>query len=118
MFKKNPGPVLVKRRVTIHVPVDGDNAYRKYAMWLTFLIEDKSVVDERQANYKSDEPDTDWLPTVITDWADYMEDDGKTPVPFNQEELKSFLEKPYVRVAAIQEYFNAANGGIGKRKLV
>jgi hypothetical protein len=118
MFKKTAGPVQVKRRVTIHVPVDGDNTFRKYAMWITYLIEDKSVVDERQANFQSDDPNTDWLPKVIVDWADYMEDDGTTAVPFNEGELKQFLEKNYVRVAIIQEYWNAANGGIGKRKSV
>ena len=115
MFKKISGPKLVKRKVYIYIPTEGEG-FAKYPMFITFQIEDKSVIEKRQEEYEAGNPDTDWLNTVIKDWDQYMEDDGKTAVPFNDDELKAFLDKSYCRIACIQEYFNCANGGVGKRK--
>jgi hypothetical protein len=116
MLKKLEGPKVVWRKCNVYVPQDGDEtSFAKYTVKLQFEIAPRSVNDERMSNYKSTEPDTDWLLEAIKGWGDYV-DGEKKDLPFNPEELQAFLDVPYQRVAAIEEYFNCANGGMGKRK--
>lgn len=116
MFKRLEGPKLVKRKVTVHIPDDGDNRYVKASLFVQMEIQPKSVNDDRMADYKAGDPDTDWLLDVVKGWDGYVEADGKTPIEFSAEELKKFLDVPYQRIAVLEEYFSIANGGAGKRK--
>lgn len=115
MFKKLSGPKRVKRRVVVHVPTDGDG-FAKHSLFLVYEIQENSVNNDRMAKFEAGDPDTDWLNEVIKGWDQYYQDDGTTPVDFNSQELKEFLDVPYQRIAALTEYFNAANGGFGRRK--
>jgi hypothetical protein len=115
MYKRLAGPKVVKRKVIIHVPTDGDG-FQKCSMFMLFEVKPRAEIEDLQAKFDAGDPDTDWLNDVIKGWDHYNEDDGKTPIEFSAHELKLFLDVPYNRIAAIQEYFNTANGGLGRRK--
>lgn len=115
MFKRHDGPKRVERKVTVHIPQDGDG-FTKASLYMTFEIATNTINTERMSKFEAGDPDTDWMNEAVKGWRGYVESDGKTEIEFSAEELKLFLDVPYQRIAAMQEYFNAANGGLGRRK--
>jgi hypothetical protein len=115
MYKRHEGPKVVKRKVTIHIPIDGDG-YQKASIFVNLEIKGREENERLQEEFDAGNPNTDWLNEVVKGWDGYTEADGKTPIEFSQEELKLFLDVPYQRIAVLTEYFNTANGGLGKRK--
>ena len=118
MLKKLSGPRIVERRVTIHIAKDGgdETEFSKYRVWLKFELVGRDELKKLQEAFDPADPETDWLKKKILGWRDYMEDDGKTAVDFNPEELTAFLDRAECRIAALEEYHNCVNGGLGKRK--
>jgi hypothetical protein len=79
MLKKLEGPKVVWRKTNVYVPKDGDEtSFAKYTVKLQFEIAPRSVNDERMSNYKSTEPDTDWLLEAIKGWGDYVDRRART----------------------------------------
>lgn len=114
MFKKLSGPKVVKRKVTVHIPQDGDG-FTKASFYAFFEILPRSENDALMEKFEAGDPDTDWLNRVMKGWEGYVDEDNKE-IEFSIPELRAMLDVPYTRIALIQEYFNTANGGAGRRK--
>lgn len=114
MFKKLTGPRLVWRKVVVHIPQDGDG-FLKASFRVQFEVKPRSEVDKLQEQFDAGDPNTDWLNQVVRDWKDYT-DENNQAIEFSAQELSSMLDDSCARIALIQEYFNTANGGGGRRK--
>lgn len=93
----------------IHIPKDGGSV-QKAQCDLEFEILPQDEHDEFIAARG------DLLARTLIGWSGVMQEDGKTPLEFNEETKASFLRISYARVAALKSYYEAASGARAERK--
>jgi len=94
--------------VTVNVPQDGGTVK-------PYVIDVKFAPLNEEETAKAIGESKDILDVVVIGWDKYMEEDGTTPIAFNDETKKEFLNVPYHRVALFGAYGEIQNGR-GARK--
>lgn len=93
---------IVRRKVTINVPVEGD-AFTQATIWVTWELAKTKVTDRRAL-------DVPFFLEHTKNVEDYLEEDGKTPIPFSRETLEELLSDGFVLSAFMREYMACSMG--------
>ena len=113
------GEYEVKWPVTVNVPRDG-GGFDQQRCKVTFkampMDEAKGrrdAIDELPES-EQDEAHTELLMDTMTGW-DELVDEGKNPLPFSRENLRTVLQLNFVLMAFVKAYSDAFSGA-GKQK--
>ncbi len=94
--------------VDVQIPQDGGKVKKvRFSAQFEILSDDE---------YTETLTSGDLLKRVLTGWEGVLPEEGNDPVEFNDDTKAQMLAMPYVRVALVQAYTQAASGREAARK--